>query len=220
MAVTRVVLPRKGIIQPRHGDNYEADLDTNWQIIDSCLQDAADVQAAIAASGALASWLVDRGLSGVACGFDLSTSASLVPGVAPGVLYAQGIRFQSSAPDPGPPPAGAASYLWYNSQSGFYYSLACIPNQAGDAYLGKVVTDASHVTAVTSATKLYGRVPVTAPNAGNFTWPHNLGRAPAGALIYMTSGGALWFQSPTLFDATSLYLTSSDAGVSASIEVW
>ena len=30
MAVVRTVLPRKGIIQPQHGDNYEADLDANW----------------------------------------------------------------------------------------------------------------------------------------------------------------------------------------------
>ncbi|HZP03128.1 MAG TPA: hypothetical protein VFD30_22965 [Terriglobia bacterium] len=220
MAVTRVVLPRKGIIQPRHGDNYEADLDTNWQIIDSSLQDAADVQAAIAAAGTLAAWLMDRGLSGVACGFDLSTSASLVPGVAPGVLYAQGIRFECPAPNPGPPSANSTSYVWYNPQAGFYYTSSCVPNKTGDAYLGTVVTDASHVTAVTSATKLYGRIPVTAPNAGNFTWPHNLGRVPAGALIYMTSGGAIWFQYPTLFDATFLYVTSSDAGVTAAIEVW
>ena len=220
MAVTRVVLPRKGIIQPRHGDNYETDLDTNWQTIDSCLQDAADVQTAIAAAGTLALWLVDRGLCGVVCGFDLSTSGNLVPGLAPGVLYAQGIRFQSSAPSPGAPSASATSYLWHNSQSGFYYSPTCAPNKAGDAYLGSVVTDATHVTAATCATKVYGRIPVAAPAAGNFSWPHNLGRAPVGALIYMTSGGALWFQAPTLFDATYLYVTSSDAGVSASIEVW
>lgn len=43
MAVTRTVLPRKGIIQPRHGDNYETDLDANWSTIDSLLQDADDV---------------------------------------------------------------------------------------------------------------------------------------------------------------------------------
>jgi len=29
MAVVRTVLPRKGIIEPQHGANYETDLDTN-----------------------------------------------------------------------------------------------------------------------------------------------------------------------------------------------
>ena len=37
MAVVRTILPRKGLIEPQHGDNYEADVDTNWQIIDSLL---------------------------------------------------------------------------------------------------------------------------------------------------------------------------------------
>jgi hypothetical protein len=49
MAVVRTVLPRKGIIQPQHGDNYETDLDQNWQTIDSLLQDADDVVAALTA---------------------------------------------------------------------------------------------------------------------------------------------------------------------------
>ena len=35
MAIVRTVLPRKGIIQPRHGDSYEADLDT---MADVCAQ--------------------------------------------------------------------------------------------------------------------------------------------------------------------------------------
>ena len=53
MAVVRTVLPRKGIIQPQHGDNYEADLDANWLTIDSSLQDAADVQAEVLAENIL-----------------------------------------------------------------------------------------------------------------------------------------------------------------------
>lgn len=42
MAVNRTVLPRKGIIQPKHGDNYEADLDANWQLIDDNMMGKAD----------------------------------------------------------------------------------------------------------------------------------------------------------------------------------
>jgi hypothetical protein len=65
MAVVRTVLPRKGIIEPQHGSNYEADLDANWLTIDSLLQDANDVQNAIIAAGTVEAWLMDTGLSGV-----------------------------------------------------------------------------------------------------------------------------------------------------------
>jgi len=220
MAVVRTVLPRKGIIQPRHGDNYEADLDTNWQIIDSLLQDAADVEAALAEVPTVAAWLQDRGLSGVISGFALSTSDNLTPGLAVGVLYAQGLRYAPDAPAPGPAPASATSYLWYNAASGFYYNLTGSPAVEGDALLGTVTTDSSRVTAVTNATRLFGRLAVTAPGAGNFSITHGLGRTPRGALIYLTSGGALWFQSPTMFDATSLFLVASAAGLTAQIELW
>jgi hypothetical protein len=220
MAVVRTILPRKGIIEPQHGDNYEADLDTNWQIIDSLLQDSADVQAAITAAGTVASWLQDRGLSGAISGFVLSTSANLTPGITPGVLYAQGLRFALAAPAPGPAPATSTSYLWYNSVSGFYYNLIGAPATDGDAFLGAVTTDQTRVTAVVKATGLFSRIPVAAPVAGNFSFAHNLGRTPLGVLIYLTSGGALWFQSPTMFDATNLFLVASAAGLTAQIEIW
>jgi hypothetical protein len=218
MAIVRTVLPRKGIIQPRHGDNYEADLDTNWQIIDSLLQDAADVQAAVAAAGSVETWLEDRGLSGVISGFDLSTSATLTPGLAAGVLYAQGKRFApGSAPNPGAAPANATSHLWYNSATGFYYNLTGIAGAAGDAYLGEVTTNATAVTSVVPATKLYGQVSVAPTAPGNFAVAHRLGRSPKAVLVQMTSGGAIWFQSPTLFDATNLYLVASAADLTAQI---
>ena len=220
MAVVRTILPRKGLIQPLHGDNYEADLDTNWQIIDSLLQDGADVQAAITAAGTVAAWLQDRGMSGVISGFGLSTSANLTPGLAAGVLYAQGLRYSPGAPAPGPAPANSTSYLWYNSVSGFYYNLTGTPATNGDAFIGKVTTDPTHVTAVLNATKLFSRLSITAPAAGNFSFAHNLGRAPLGALIYLTSAGAVWFQSPTMFDATNLFLVASAAGLTAQVELW
>jgi hypothetical protein len=221
MAVVRTVLPRKGIIQPGHGDNYETDLDTNWQIIDSGLQDAADVQAAVTAAGTVQVWVQDRGLCGVMSGFDLSPSFDLTPIVSVGVLYAQGQRYAPSAPpDPGPAPANSTSYLFYSSATGFYYSLSGSPALAGDAYLGSVTSDATHVTAVTDATKVYGMLAVTAPAPGNFSLPHNLGRTPLGALIYLTSGGALWFQSPTLFDGANLYLVASDSDITGKVQLW
>lgn len=221
MAVVRTVLPRKGIIQPQHGDNYEADLDANWLVIDSSLQDAGDVQTAVAAAGAVSTWLTDSGLSGVVSGFDLGTSATLVPGVATGVLYAQGNRYApGSTPSPGAAPASATSYLFYNSTSGFYYNLTGTPAASGDAFLGSVTTDAVHVTAVVNATKLRGQVSVTAPQPGNFTVAHRLGRKPVGALIRMTSAGAVWWQSPTDTDTTNLYLVASDTGVTAKVMLW
>ena len=76
------------------------------------------------------------------------------------------------------------------------------------------------MTTVLKATGLYSRIPVTAPVAGNFSFAHNLGRAPLGALIYLTSGGALWFQSPTMFDTTNLFLVASAAGLTAQVEIW
>ena len=57
MAIVRTILPRKGIIQPKHGDNYETDLDSNWTLIDSLLQDGTDVQAAVLAAGTVEAWL-------------------------------------------------------------------------------------------------------------------------------------------------------------------
>lgn len=220
MAVVRTVLPRKGIIQPKHGDNYETDLDTNWQLIDSLLEDAADVQAAVTAAGTLSAWLTDRGISGVISGFDLSTSSNLTPGLSNGVLYAQGKRYApASAQSPGPAPASSTSYLFYNSTSGFYYNLTGIPTNTGDAYLGNVTADATHVTAVATATKIYAQISVSATSPGNLSVAHKLGRAPKGGLISMTSSGAIWFQ-PAMFDATNLLLTASDAGVTAKVQVW
>jgi hypothetical protein len=220
MAIVRTVLPRKGIIQPRHGDSYEADLDTNWSLIDSLLQDSSDVAAAVLAAGTVAAWLNDLGVNGVVSGFSLSTSATLTPGLTAGVLYAQGKRYApAAAPNPGAAPASSTSYLFYNSTGGFYYNLTGLAGAAGDAFLGSVVTNATAVTAVTAATRLYDQVSAAPEAAGEFTLAHRLGRAPAGAIIQMTSGGAIWFQA-AMYDATNLYLVASAAGVTAKVQLW
>ena len=225
MAIVRTVLPRKGIIQPRHGDNYETDLDSNWSLIDSLLQDSADVQVAVLAAGTVEAWLKDRGVCGVISEFTLATSASLTPALTAGVLYAQGKRYAPvAAPNPGPAPASSTSYLFYNSTSGFYYNLTGTPGTAGDALIGSVVADSTHVTAVTNSTKLYGQVAATAAAPGTFSVPHWLGRAPAGAIVCMTSGGAIWFQTETdgslKKDGTNLYLVASAADITARVIVW
>ena len=220
MATVRTVLPRKGLILPQHGAAYEADLDSNFTIIDGLLQDASDVQDSLLAAGTVQAWLQDTGVSGVVSGFALSTSANLAPGLSGGVLYAQGKRYPADSPAPGAAPASSVSYLFLNSTTGFYYNLTGVPASPGDAFVGKVTTDGTHVTAVADATKIYGMIDLTAPAAGAFSVAHNLGRTPIGATIYMTSAGAIWFQLAPKFDLTNLYLVASGDSLTASVQVW
>ena len=210
MAVTRTVLPRKGLVQSQHGlTGYESDQDGNWALLDANIAFLTDLQ------------FPDLGINGVVSGFGLSVSATLTPGLAPGVLYAQGIRYAPvTAPALAPAPPNATSYLLSNSVSGFYYRSSPVAAAAGDALIGKVITNGTVVTAVTAATPIFGYVGVAATSAGNFTLPHLLGRKPVGVLILMTSSGAIWFQPSTLYDATNLYLVASGASTTAVIQVW
>ena len=82
------------------------------------------------------------------------------------------------------------------------------------------MANATAVTSVTQATKIWGQLAVTPGAVGNFTVPHLLGRTPAGALIQMTSSGALWFQSSMMYDNTNLYLVASDPTVTAKVQIW
>lgn len=209
MAVNRTVLPNTGLVQSQHGlTGYEADQDANWALLDN----------ALALSGQQAQ---DLGLNGVYSGFTLSTSATLVPGLTAGVLYAQGKRYApTSAPTIAPAPASAANYLFYNSSSGFYYQTSPVGATAGDALIGKVTTSSSAVTAVVQGTKVFGQVSAAPSVPGSFTLQHYLGRTPIAAMIQMTSAGVFWFQLPTMYDATNLYLVASDSGLTAKVLVW
>lgn len=213
MAVTRTVLPRKGLIQSQHGlTQYEADQDANWLLLDANIAFLSDLGKA--QSG-------DLGINGVVSGFQLSTSSTLAPGFTNGVLYAQGTRLApAAAPILPAAPASASSYLFYNSVNGFYYQPSPVGAAAGDALLGQVTTSATAVTAVVEATAIYGQVSVAPANPGNFSVPHLLGRTPVGALVLMTSSGAVWFQASPLFDATNLYLVASQGGITAKVQVW
>jgi hypothetical protein len=210
MAVTRTILPRKGLIQPQHGlVGYEADQDANWALLDANVAFLSDLE------------FRDLGMNGVISGFGLSTSSTLTPGLATGVLYAQGARYApADAPAIGPAAASTTAYLFYNSVSGFYYQSSPSGAASGDALIGKVVTSGTAVTAVTATTRIFGYLMVSASGAGNLTVPHLLGRKPLGAVILMTSSGSFWFQASTLFDATNLYLAASAVGVTAAIQVW
>jgi hypothetical protein len=212
MAVSRTILPRKGFIQPQHGlTGYEADQDANWLLLDTKVAFISDLPLPQSA---------DLGINGVVSGFALSPSTSLIPMLSPGVLYAQGNRYApGSAPAPPAAPANAATYLFYNSAGTFYYEPSAVGASAGDALIGQVITTVSTVNAVIQATRIFGQVAVSATAAGNFTVPHILGRAPVGAVVQMTSAGAIWFQAG-LYDATNLYLTGSASGVTARVQVW
>jgi hypothetical protein len=54
---------------------------------------------------------------------------------------------------------------------------------------------------------------------GEFSIAHGLGRDPRMAVIYMTSGGDIWWQL-TRWDSVNLYLVASAAGLTAKVVVW
>ena len=210
MAVTRMILARKGLIQSQHGlTGYEADQDANWALLDANVAFLSDLP------------FRDLGINGVVSGFQLGVSSTLTPGLTTGVLYAQGIRYApASAPVLAGAPANSTSYLFYNSASGFYYQSSPAGALPSDALMGNVLTTSVSVTGVRAATAVFGYVSAAGSGPGSFAVPHLLGRKPVGAVILMTSGGAIWFQTPTLFDATNLYLVASGSNTTAAIQVW
>jgi hypothetical protein len=163
----------------------------------------------------------DFNINGLVSGFTLGVGSGLTPTLTTGVLYANGSRYApSAAPTLGPANASSTNYLWYNTTTGFYYTTALTPSNTGDALVGTVITSASAVTSVSQATTIFGQVSASPGSPGNFSLAHNLGRVPVGALIQMTSGGAIWFQTPTLYDGTNLFLVASAAGVTAKVLLW
>lgn len=60
-------------------------------------------------------------------------------------------------------------------------------------------------------------ISVTTAAAGNFTVANTLGVVPTFYLINMTSSGMIFWQSPTKFDASNLYLVATDSGLTADI---
>jgi len=54
---------------------------------------------------------------------------------------------------------------------------------------------------------------------GNFTVAHGLGVTPVAGIIQMTSGGSIYWQAIP-WDATNVYLTATDAGLTANLLLW
>ena len=213
MAVTRTVLPRKGLIQSQHGlTSYEVDQDQNWALLDANVAFTSDLPI---------SPFQTLGCNGLVSGFVLSPSSTLVPGITAGIVFAQGACYApATAPTLGPAPASQTSYLFYNSTSGFYYQAGAVAAQSGDALVGVVTTSASAVVAVQPATPIFGAVSLAPSAPGNFTVPHLLGRVPVGAVIRMTSSGTIWFQTSTDVDGTNVYLVASGLGVTGKVILW
>ena len=218
MAISRTVLPRKGLVQPQHGiTQYETDMDVNLAMLDANVAYISDL------SSVVDTLVGDLGLSGVVGGFQLSTSNTLYPGLTNGILYANGSRYAPSDASAGLAPANATSYLFYQEENwpnSYYYRPVLAALNPGDAFIGVVLTNDTQVMSVTPATSLFGQIPVSAAAPGNLIVPHLLGRPPVGAHIRMTSPGAIWWQSPVDTDGVNLYLVTSDAGVTAKVQVW
>lgn len=56
-------------------------------------------------------------------------------------------------------------------------------------------------------------IPLAPGAPGNFTVAHHLAAAPAFVIIQMTSGGSIWLQNPTGFDANNIYAAASATGI-------
>jgi len=86
--------------------------------------------------------------AGVVAGFVLRYLQ--VPYIGRGVLFAQGVMYRPAAEweNLAMPPLDRMSWLYYNSVSGFYWQAEACPTAADDAYLGWVLTDATHIVAV------------------------------------------------------------------------
>lgn len=203
MAIVRTVLSPTNLIQPQHGlTQYETDMDTNMSILNTLLSSSG------------VSLVTDLGWNGVYSGLTLSTSASLTPGLATGVLYAQGTRYAPATPAPGPAPASATNYLFYNSSSGFYYQTSPVGATSGDALIGSVTASGVAITAVVQGTRCFGSLSVSGLSSGNNTVPHLLGRAPTLATVLMTSTDVISWQS-TPWDGTNLYIVASNSTATA-----
>lgn len=121
--------------------------------------------------------------------------------------------------------------------SGIPQYVAVEMKTSGAIWLQSTPADATNVNLVASDASLTGTayvwlafphivvaqtvtVPLAPSAPGNFTVAHTLGSNPSLVLIRMKSGGAIWFQNPTGYDASNLYLVASDAGITGDAELW
>jgi hypothetical protein len=102
-------------------------------------------------------------------------------------------------------------------------------DSGGDIYFQTARYDATNLYLTASDAGIVGKaqcwllaasaeIPFTS-SIGNFSVPHGLGVTPVLIQIQRTAGGAVWLQTPNA-DATNVFLTGSDAGITGFLEVW
>lgn len=96
--------------------------------------------------------------------------------------------------------------VWFQTVRFDSTNLYLVASDSG--ITGKAVVFYSATSALAAS-----EVALAPSSPGNFTVAHGLGVTPTSAAVQMKSGGQIWFQSPTRFDSTNLYLVASDAGV-------
>ena len=130
-------------------------------------------------------------------------------------------------------PAISRSFIFKNGTSGGHNLIVQVTGAPGttisvpgSAGLIEIYSDGTNVSALTGGSGVGGgglafptEIALAPSVFGDFTVAHGLGSTPRLVLIQMTSAGFIWFQSPTRYDATNLYLTASDA-CTGKAEAW
>lgn len=106
--------------------------------------------------------------------------------------------------------------IWFQSLGWDATNLYLVASDAGIRGYAEVFLNAPSL----AATLPFAQVPLSPSGPGNFTVAHGLGQTPSIVIVRMTSGGAIWLQTPTGFDSTNLYLTASDGGITGVAEIW
>jgi hypothetical protein len=116
-------------------------------------------------------------------------------------------------------PYGFQAWGLYSNNAGVNAFRICV--ESGTLASGTVRVYGLSNTATTgsgssggSITEAITNVALTSSAPGNFTVAHGMSSAPRAVTIQMTAMGQIVFQTP-MFDATNLYLTASDTGVTA-----
>ncbi len=133
MALVRTVLPRKSIVQPQHGASYETDVDNNWSIIDSLLQDSTDVSNAIAAAN---------------FGFTPTAGSLLTLNIASGKGFLNGV-LTSYAGGTLALTAASTCYVYLDPASSLQPAFNTTGFLPGQLPVAVVVTGATAITSVT-----------------------------------------------------------------------
>jgi hypothetical protein len=156
----------------------------------------------------------DAGLTGVAIMWLASADAevALTPGAAGNFTVPHGL---GASPVFAMVEMTSGGAIWFQSPPWDATNLYLVASDAGLTGKAEVLMNHSVVHPVR-----FSRVPLVASAPGNFAVAHGIGSTPKAVVVTMSSGGTIWFQSPTSYDSTNLYLVASDTGLTGEAEVW